>query len=566
MNISLLIILAYCAVTLIIGFLFRKSSGKSRSDYFLAGRSLSGILFFFTMTATNFSAFTIFGLSGAGYRIGYAFYPVMGFATGFMALGIYLCGSRILRLRKNGEYLTPGDFIQDRYKSPFLKYLVSVLLIIFTLPYISIQASAAGNSLASLTGLPYFAGASLITGVVILYVSLGGLRSIAWTDGVQWILMFGLSGLALLIIIRGAGGWQKAQEASYNAFPSLFSRPGLDGSMTPGVWFGYYLLWFLSVPLTPQIFQRYLAVKDLKSLKTTVVLYPLVTTLLFFFTVSIGVLGRGIIPDLHSSRSDTLFPLLLSRFTAPWLSALLFTGSLAALMSTMDSQLLTLTSMVRSDFTVLRRGKKESSGVITGSGAGTVILDRAVLILLGFLGLVIAAKPPETLLSFINATTFPGIAVLAPTFFGGLYIKKGTAAGAFLSILAGETLVVLYYFKLIPSFGFLPIVPISLVTFSIYFGVSLLETCIRGDSAVFKSENPAGVRQKNLPQGSGAGAVFKVSLYSLFLFLGNDTFFLQNTDRLFLYLPLWVWYYIVLGLLLSFAYKRTLRHENTFLS
>ena len=91
---SIFIILTYFFITLIIGFHFnrqsRRRTGDSGVDFFLAGRSLRPLLLFVTMAATNFSAFTIFGLSGSGYRNGYAFYPLMAFGTGFMALTLSL--------------------------------------------------------------------------------------------------------------------------------------------------------------------------------------------------------------------------------------------------------------------------------------------------------------------------------------------------------------------------------------------------------------------------------------------------------------------------------------------
>ena len=64
------IILAYLGITLIIGIVFRKRASMNKVEFFLAGRGVGRLLLFFTMAATNFSAFTIFGLSGAGYRIG----------------------------------------------------------------------------------------------------------------------------------------------------------------------------------------------------------------------------------------------------------------------------------------------------------------------------------------------------------------------------------------------------------------------------------------------------------------------------------------------------------------
>jgi SSS family solute:Na+ symporter len=520
------IILAYLAITLVIGIVFRKRASRNKIEFFLAGRGVGRLLLFFTMAATNFSAFTIFGLSGAGYRIGYAFYPVMGFGTGFMALSFLLIGKPILSLSKQRGYITPSDFIADRYGAPWLKKLFSGVMIVFTLPYIAIQAIASGTSLNALVGIPYLSGALLITVFIVLYVSLGGLRSIVWTDLIQALMMIGFTLTAFFLILRQSGGFVSTQEQVYGSFPALFSRPGLDGSMLYGIWFGYLFLWFFADPMFPQLFQRFIAAKDRKSLNTTVVLYPLITTSLFFLTVSIGVLGRYTFPGLSAAESDAVFPLLLQRYAGAFLSTLLITGSLAALMSTMDSQLLTLTSLITVDF--MRFKKKE------------VLKEKAVIVVLGVLGFLIAVRPPQTILDFISKTTFNGLAVLAPTVIGGLYWKRANRYGAAASIVCGEGLVLAFYLGALSIPGILPVVPILLVSAAVFVAVSLL-TAAPGENAgiVFP------VRSDAWPWVVAFGLVF---------LLGND-FWAWGREPVILFgVPLWVWYFVGLGILLTVAY------------
>ncbi|MFP4618595.1 MAG: sodium:solute symporter family transporter, partial [Spirochaetaceae bacterium] len=184
-HIPLFVISCYFLLTLLIGFRFRRQASASIDEFYLAGRGLGPLLLFFTMAATNFSAFTFFGLSGAGYRTGYAFFPIMAYGTGFMALSFFIIGIKILRLSKERGYVTPSDYISDRYGSPLLRVVFSAVLVVFTLPYIAIQTIAAGNIIESLIGVPYIAGAAAVTLFITIYVSLGGLRSIVWTDVIQ---------------------------------------------------------------------------------------------------------------------------------------------------------------------------------------------------------------------------------------------------------------------------------------------------------------------------------------------------------------------------------------------
>jgi SSS family solute:Na+ symporter len=239
------------------------------------------------------------------------------------------------------------------------------------------------------------------------------------------------------------------------------------------------------------------------------------------------VLGRFTFPALSAAESDAIFPMLLQRYAGVFLSTLLITGSLAALMSTMDSQLLTLTSLITVDFIRFRKNE--------------VLKEKAVIVLLGVLGFLIAVRPPQTILDFISKTTFNGLAVLAPTVIGGLYWKRANRYAAAVSIIVGEGMVLAFYFKILKVPGILPIVPIFAVAAVVFVIVGLLT---RADA-----ENPdivVPVRPDIWPW---------VVVFALLFVLGND-YWAWNREPLRLAgLPLWVWYYIGLGVILSVAYK-----------
>lgn len=539
------IVLVYLLVMLAVGVVFRRRASASTLEFFLAGRGIGRLLLFFTMAATNFSAFTIFGLSGAGYRIGYAFYPIMGFGTGFMAVSFWLIGRPILLLAAERGYVTPADFVSDRYGAPWLKLLFSAVMIVFTLPYIALQAIAAGRSLQSMVGLPYLAGAGLITAFVVLYVSLGGLRSVAWTDLIQALMMVGLTLAAYVIIVRASGASRSfvgTHREAFAAFPGLFSRPGLDGSMLPGVWLGYLVLWFFADPMFPQLFQRFLAARNPAALKSVAVLYPLITTGLFFLTVSIGVLGRLSFPALAPGQSDTIFPLLLERFTGPVLGTVLLLGGLAALMSTMDSQLLTTTSMISEDF--LSLDQKAVWG------------RRLIAVLLGLVGLLLAGRPPQTILDFINKTTFNGLSALAPTVIGGLYWRRANRWGSAASILVGEALVVAFGLGWLRLPGLLPVLPILGAGALSFAGVSLVASAAGGAA-------PAPAGNTDLVQTLPRRAWLPAGAFTVLFLLANDFWAWGRVPRLVAGLPLWVWYYVVLGLVLAGTYALLWREPAT---
>ena len=96
-----------------IGFIARTKLKSPPETYFLADRQFGTLILLSTMVATNFSAFTVFGTSGAGYRDGYAFFPIMGFGTGFMALTFWFLGRKIWEVGRDRGVVTPPELVKS---------------------------------------------------------------------------------------------------------------------------------------------------------------------------------------------------------------------------------------------------------------------------------------------------------------------------------------------------------------------------------------------------------------------------------------------------------------------
>ena len=523
-----LIVLGYLAAISCVGVYSRRYAQKTPEDFFLAGRSLGPVLLFFTLAATNFSAFTVFGFSGAGYRLGYAFYPIMGFGTAFMAITFGFIGKRVWELGKTEGYITPAELIGRQYQSRPLCLVFFGVMTLFTLPYVAIQPISAGYALESLLGIPYFAGATLVMGVVVLYVFLGGFRGVAWTDALQGGMMIGLMVLALIIVAAPHGGLVEANQLGARTFPELYARPGPGKAFPVGIWFSYMLLWFLCDPLFPQLFQRFFAAKDRRALDLVMVTYPVITGFLFLLPVAIGVLGRLSIVGLEGKAADRILPLLMERHANNWVGTLILTAGLAALMSTLDSQLLTLSSMFTRD--VSRRPLDQQKERWMG---------KAFVVALAVAGLAIAYRPPGTILK-IATQTFTGLAVLFPTLLGGLYWRHATATGAILSIFVGETMVALYALGWLPTLGFLPVVPIVAVTGAIFVFVSLLSS--RPVSAI----RPQALRSTP-SRKSSRKMVYAVASFLILFLLGIDWWAWGSSTPLILGFPWWVWYFFGLN-------------------
>ncbi len=561
---------AYFAVLLGIGFLARRKARQTTDDYFVASRTLPPYVLFFTMAATNFSAFTVFGCSGAGWRIGYAFYPIMAFGTGFMALSFYFIGRPVWRLGKEKGLLTPPELVFDRFGSPALRLLFLGVMAAFTLPYLAMQPMAAGYALEELLGIPYLAGAGLITGVMLLYTLFGGMRGVAWTDVFQGGMLLVLLIVALGIVATSLGGLSVANQNAASQWPAFFSRPGMGGAFPAGIWLGYMLLWLFADPMFPQLFQRFYAARGQRALNTTMIMYPLITGVLFLLPVSIGVLGRLAYPELPvGEASDRILPLLLGRFAPAPLEALVLTAALAALMSTLDSQLLTLSSMLTQDLVkpiAARIGvpRPRLAPKKASPKQGSPWMGKVFVAGLALAGFGIAARPPGTFLD-IATEAFTGLAVLFPTVVATLYWKRATATGAIASILVGEGMVAAYHFQAIPKWGTLPVIPAVVTASLVLVIVSLLTRARRPETKTSVQLEGAQEEVVRPTASDRRGRVRRWGwpLFFVLLFvLGND-FWAWNDGRVCpLGFPWWVWYYLGLCGLLAVAFWRFSRSRS----
>lgn len=515
-----LILAVYLAALALLGLLARRRAKPGHEDFFLAGRRVGPVSLLLTMAATNFSAFTVFGFAGAGYRIGYAYYPIMAFGTAFMALSFIFIGIPVRAAAARLGAVTPPELMQARFANRWLHAAYLAVMVVFTLPYLALQPIGAGLALQALLGIPFAWGATLVTAVGVVYVLLAGLRGDIWTDTLQGLVMLGAMVVAFVGLALALGGFANANRQVLDQLPALFARPGGGAQFTVGVWFSYMLLWLLCDPMFPQLFQRFIAARDDSSLRLTALFYPVVTGTLFFLPVAIGVMGRLVEPSLAGKGSDSILPLAVAAKLPGWAAALVTAGGLAALMSTMDSQLLTLTSMVSRDLRTL-------------FGARRFLPERIIIVLLALAGLALALRPVATIQD-IATETFTGLAVLFPVTLAAIYWRRANPWAGFASILTGEVFVALYHFKLLPAFGLLPVIPVTLVTTLVLVAGSLL----------FPARTLEPFARITLPGLRWA------ALFALLFLLSIDFWNWGRTGPLWFGLPAWLWYSVGLTALL----------------
>ena len=389
----------YLVSMLVIGYIAKRAQrDESLSDFYLAGRSLGAVVLLLTLYATQYSGNTVLGYPGEAYRLGFAWIMSVSFMMAIVVA--YLPFAPALhRLAKQHGFVTPGDFLDYRFRSPALSHIANAVLVISISNYLLAQFMAMGHMVAGFSGnaIPYWVGVVVLVLVIVIYETLGGLRAVAWTDFIQGVLLFlGVVGL-LFWAAPTPSHWHALTEWLASHDPAKTAVPGAAMSFR---WLSTIVLVGFSGAIYPQAIQRIYAAKTARALKQSLqfmIFMPLVTIVPVVLT---GLVGYRRFAGLEGIQADQIMPMLLrdwaTESTASYaLSVLVLAGALAAIMSTADSVLLSLSSIVAKDFLGKTTLRNAPEARLTQAGK---ILSWGITIFLAWL----ATSPRITLWGLIE--------------------------------------------------------------------------------------------------------------------------------------------------------------------
>ena len=344
------------ALVAVAEFARRSRRDLSPGDHFLAGRELGLFVLFLTLYATAYSGNSLLGYPGRAYRSGFSFIS----ATGFMMAIIVMFHALAPKLRviaTRHRFITPGDWVRHRFGEErggrALLACIGILMALAMVNFLLAQLKAMGHVTAGMSGdrIPYWAGVVGLAGMILFYETRGGMRAVAWTDAAQGVLMVG--GLAALLawLMAETGGIEMMTREVARIRPDAVAVP--DASVNAN-WFSTIALLGLGSVIYPQAIQRIYAARSGRVLRNAFALMtfmPLVTT---FVVTLIGIAAIAQLEGLVGAQSDAVVPELLARWAQAGpgsmaLAVLVFVGALAAIMSTADSCLLSLGSIVARD-------------------------------------------------------------------------------------------------------------------------------------------------------------------------------------------------------------------------
>ena len=181
---ALVTIVLYLFSMIFIGWLARrKRRNNNLTDFYLAGRSLGVVALFLSLYATQYSGNTLFGYTGTAYRIGFGWTVSLLFMFSVI-VGYLLFAPRLIILARSYNFITPGDYIAYRFRSPSLTLVTTLLMIYVLANYTLAQLKAMGAAVQGITqgSVPAAYGIVMLAIIMVIYETLGGMRSVAWTD------------------------------------------------------------------------------------------------------------------------------------------------------------------------------------------------------------------------------------------------------------------------------------------------------------------------------------------------------------------------------------------------
>ncbi|ARE89156.1 sodium:solute symporter family protein [Clostridium formicaceticum] len=462
----------YLIGTICIGHLAARKMEMSLVDLFVANRSLGLLALVMSIFGSQITAFGMLSVPSNAYQMGYS---TMGYMIGLAAFtssaGFYLIGYRTWLLADRYGYVTPVDFLGDRWGDNLPRYIVAVLQILLEIPYILICGIGAGVILSTITAgaIPYWLGALLILVITTYVAYAGGMRGTAWTNIYQGFIMLAVIVIMMVMLYRTLGG---SAAIVSQLDPSMISLGG-KGPQSLGQWIPYsFLCTGLANGVVMHMLIRNMSASSPKVIQLNTLIYPVLYGGFFFITVSLGVWGSVAIPGLSAMEAENIIPMLAERFAPTWMIGLLGAGILSAIMSSWDGMLLASSSIFSDD---LLKPILKSRGIQLSEEKENKI-SRFFILFLSVVAYLLVLLRPTTILA-IATFSFAGFACLFPAYFGALYWKRCTKWGAITSSVTSVVFVALSAFNILPkwtSFNMHYSAPGFILAIITLVGVSLL--------------------------------------------------------------------------------------------
>jgi SSS family solute:Na+ symporter len=422
------IIIFYLVGIVLLGFYFA-TKHQNAEDYFLAGRNLTWPIIGFSLFASNMSSNSLVGLAGSGYKDGFSVYSYEWMAV--VVLIIFAVFFLPFYLRN--KIFTIPEYLEKRYSYPVRAYASGIAIILNILVDISATLYAGGLVINLI--FPGFALWQIIIGLALvagLYTITGGLSSVMYTDAVQAVILIIGSTMITIFAYKAAGGWDAVYAITDPSHFDILKSASDEKMPWPSVFTGVLLLGFYFWGTNQYITQRTLASRNLRQGQWGAMFAGLLKLSILFIMIFPGAFARVLYPDMENM--DMVYPTMLFDLLPTGLLGLVLAGLIAAMMSSLDSGLNSVSTLVTMDIINKIKPDMDSKTLMNVGRIITTVVMIIAIIWAPNIGNF------EKLWDYLQNTLAWFCPPIVALFVMGLFTKRVNNTGAIASIIVGFTI------------------------------------------------------------------------------------------------------------------------------
>ncbi|NAW51630.1 sodium/proline symporter PutP [Elizabethkingia argentiflava] len=466
----------YLLLMIAIGFYSYRKATHNSEEFLIGGRKMGAAVTALSAGAADMSGWLLMGLPGAMYLSGISSsWIAIGLTIGAFLNYVFVAPRLRIYTEVSQNAITLPEFFQNRFKSKnhLLKITSSMVILVFFTLYTSAGMVSGGKLFESAFNINYTTGLFITSLVVVLYTFIGGFLAVSLTDFVQGTIMVLALVIVPIVAISQIGSAQEAFSLIQAKNPNYLDM--FKG--TTSISIVSLLAWGLGYCGQPHILVRFMAIDKAKDL----VKARRIGITWMIFTVSgalcVGLIGIGylkkfdvenmLIFDASKTKAETIFIYFSRTLFHPLISGFLLTAILAAVMSSISSQLLVTSSSLTEDIYKTFVHKKASPKRLLLASRLSVLLVSAIAVLLSL-------HPKDNILNLVGNAWAGFGSAFGPLILLSLLWKKTTWQGGLAGMIVGGITVLLWVYLQHPYKACYEMIPGFLLSLLTTFSVSLI--------------------------------------------------------------------------------------------
>ena len=467
---QLLAIVIYMVAMLAIGW-YAFVRTKNLNDYMLGGRGLGPAVTALSAGAADMSGWLLMGLPGAIYLNGLVdAWIAIGLTIGAYLNWLFVAPRLRVYTQVASDSITIPSFLDNRLRdnTKAIRIAAGIIILVFFTFYVSSGMVAGGKFFTSSFGYDYHTGMLIVSGVVVAYTLFGGFLAVSYTDFLQGLTMF----LALvtvpligLFLTGGLGETINSIKAVNPEHLSLFASTATVAGVVSSV------AWGLGYFGQPHIIVRFMALKSVKEAKSARRIG--IGWMIFSLAGAIATALVGVAYYQQNggelADAETVFIVLGQILFHPFVAGIMLAAILAAIMSTISSQLIVTSSALVEDIYKALFNK-------TAKDAHYVFVGRLAVLFVSIIAAFLAWNPDNSILDLVGFAWAGFGAAFGPIILLALYWRKLTNIGALVGMISGAVVAFIWgkvpslastLYEIVPGFiaCLLVAVVVSLVTY-----------------------------------------------------------------------------------------------------